>query len=318
MSTTPQTIALAGTGDLAKHICTALLASPSFTPIVLSRSSSTQPTPQTTWFSTHQIPIHKTDYSVPSLLDILNTTKATTLISLINDPTPTYTTTHTALLTACQRSTACKRLIPSEYIGDTETHPLKPPFYARSRAPFRHVLRLQTEIEWTLFNVGWLMDYFLPAAKTHMRPAAGVFPIDLGSWTALVRGSGEEVQSWTCGRDVGRAVVALCGAGAGQWESHTYVAAEWSTFNSAIKVLEKHYGRPMAVTYRSWESIQQTLAESEDPEALEVAQIEEMMVMGCLACPREKTLRQREKFFPEVGFLGLEELLAYADGVDFV
>jgi hypothetical protein len=74
----------------------------------------------------------------------------------------------------------------------------------------------------------------------------------------------------------------------------------------------------MPVTYRSWESIQKTLAESDDPEALEVAQIEEMMVLGCLACPREKTLRQREKYFSGVGFMGLEELLEYAEGVDFI
>ena len=74
----------------------------------------------------------------------------------------------------------------------------------------------------------------------------------------------------------------------------------------------------MPVTYRSWEAIQQTLAESDDAEVLEVAQIEEMMVMGCLACPREKTLRQRETYFSEVGFMGLEELLGYAEGVDFV
>lgn len=215
MSTTPQTIALAGVGDLGKYICTALLASPHFNPIVLSRSSSSstsQTPPKTTWFSTRNIPIHKTDYTIPSLLQILNTTKTTTLISLINDPTPNYVTTHTSLLRACQHSTHCKRLIPSEYIGDTELHPLKPTFYAHSRAPFRDILRQQTEIEWTLFNVGWLMDYFLPAAKTHMKPATGVFPIDLEGWKALVRGSGAEMQSWCCGRDVGRSVVALCGA----------------------------------------------------------------------------------------------------------
>ena len=101
-------------------------------------------------------------------------------------------------------------------------------------------------------------------------------------------------------------------------ESHTYVACEWSTFNAAIKVIEKHYNRPMSVTHKSWEEIQHSLANPRDFEALELAQVEEMMVMGCLACPKEKTLRQREKYFSNVRFIGLEELLSFSEGVDFV
>ena len=101
-------------------------------------------------------------------------------------------------------------------------------------------------------------------------------------------------------------------------ESHTYVAGEWSTFNTAIKVIEKHYNRPMSVSHKSWEEIQHSLANPQDFEALELAQVEEMMLMGYLACPKEKTLRQREKYFSNVRFMGLEELLRFAEGVDFV
>ncbi|KAL2049948.1 hypothetical protein ABVK25_009815 [Lepraria finkii] len=206
-TTRPQTIALAGVGDLGKYTCEELLASPRFSVIVLSRGKQKEK-----WFTERQIRVYTTDYTVPSLLSILETTSTTTLISFINDPTPGYVTTHTALLTACQQSHSCKRLIPSEWIGDSETYPLKPDYYATSREPFRNTLRAQKEIEWTLFNVGWLMDYFLPARKTWMKPVPGKFPVDLEGWSALVRGSGEEVQSWTYGRDGGGGVVALCGA----------------------------------------------------------------------------------------------------------
>ncbi len=40
-----------------------------------------------------------------------------------------------------------------------------------------------------------------------------------------------------------------------------------------------------------------------------LAQMEEVMVMGCLACPKEKTLKQRERYFKDLRFLGLEDLL---------
>jgi len=70
-------------------------------------------------------------------------------------------------------------------------------------------LKEQKEVEWTLFNSGWLADYFLPSRKTHMSPVPLEFPMDPNGWQARVRGTGDEVQSWTCARDVGRAVVEL-------------------------------------------------------------------------------------------------------------
>ena len=74
------------------------------------------------------------------------------------------------------------------------------------------MLRAQTDVEWTLFNVGWLADYFLPAGKSFMAPIKDKFPIDVDGWSACIRGTGDEVQSWTAARDVGKAVVELCKA----------------------------------------------------------------------------------------------------------
>lgn len=73
----------------------------------------------------------------------------------------------------------------------------------------------------------------------------------------------------------------------------------------------------MPRTYKSREQIQSALAAhaADDPisEELETAQVEEMMVEGCMACPREKTLRQRERYFGDIHFMGLKELLRYAE-----
>lgn len=48
-----------------------------------------------------------------------------------------------------------------------------------------------------------------------------------------------------------------------------------------------------------------------------LAQMEEVMVMGCLVCPKEKTLEQRERYFNGLRFLGLEDLLGYAKEGEF-
>ena len=81
-------------------------------------------------------------------------------------------------------------------------------------------------------------------------------------------------------------------------------------------------GRPMPKTFKSWDSIQGALSkhagETEVSEEGEMAQVEEMMVKGYLACPKEKTLRQREKYFKDMDFMGLRDLLACAESREHV
>ncbi len=50
------------------------------------------------------------------------------------------------------------------------------------------MLRAQKDVEWTLFDVGWLADYFLLAGKSFMVPIKDKFPIDMDGWSACVRG----------------------------------------------------------------------------------------------------------------------------------
>ena len=178
--------------------------------------------------TSRSIPVHKTDYTHDSLLDIFNTTQACTVISFINSASSEeYLGAHTALLSACQESTACKRLIPSEWIGDIDTWPLKPAFYAKTREPFRRMLRGQSreeekKVEWTCVAVGWLMDYFLEERREEVYiPKVGVeeFPVDVQGWRAITRETGDERQSWTWGRDVGRGVVELLRAEKDSWVS---------------------------------------------------------------------------------------------------
>lgn len=94
------------------------------------------------------------------------------------------------------------------------------------------MLKEQKEVEWTLFNIGWLADYFLPKEHTYMKPVPLEFPVDANGWRAHVRGTGDEGQSWTCARDVARAVVELCKAN------------EWVGGNASLRLSQDLHLKP--------------------------------------------------------------------------
>lgn len=125
-----------------------------------------------------------------------------------NDPS-FYNTVHEAMLAACRESRTCKRFVPSEYGGNLRTHPLLPRFYEPTHAAFRNVLAAQHHVRWTLVNIGWFMDYFVPTERSYMKPLHPVWPVDIDKWQAVVLGTGEEKIAWTSARDVCKALVRL-------------------------------------------------------------------------------------------------------------
>ncbi|KAL3459570.1 NAD(P)-binding protein [Aspergillus heterothallicus] len=302
-----QVIVLAGgSGDLGRYIHEELVKNPRYSVALLTRNASPNPSslPHTT--------IHPTDYTLPSILSILTQTRATALISTIRCPDNEYLPIHQALLDACLASAHCKRFIPSEWAGDIENFPDIPPFYGKTRAPFREILNgiPPDELQWTLFCHGWFMEYFLAPEKSYMRCIPGEFPVDLVKGVYTVRGTGEEMQSFTAGRDVGTAVAVLLGVA--EWEPITYVTGEWSSFNDAVARFEKFYGRTLTRTHRSLEDIQKSLEEFEkDPscDPLGICEIEQWQASGATSCPKEKTLRQYQKYFSGMNFVKLEEML---------
>ncbi|KAL4773355.1 hypothetical protein BDW60DRAFT_206167 [Aspergillus nidulans var. acristatus] len=317
-----QTIALAGgTGDLGRYLHEELVRDGRFAVALLTRENSdktpTSKLPNTT--------IYPTDYSESSIVSILNSTGATALISLIRCPNSVFVPLHKNLIHACLASTTCKRFIPSEWAGDIEGFPDIPISYSKTRAPLRRYLQdldeqsekkgSKPQLEWTLFNLGWFMDYFLPPSQSYMRYIEGEFPIDVASWAYTVRGTGEEPQSWTAARDVARALAELL-ASEKEWERVIYVCGEWATFNKTARVLEKFYNRTLTKKYRSAEDIASDIREYEsqpDVEDVGVIEVEQWTITGATACPKEKTLRQREKYFSAVHFMSLEEMLSLAE-----
>lgn len=227
-----QVIAIAGVGELGRYICEELASDSRFTVVVLTRQvdlpslhTSLYPTTNQLTKSRNQqtltpsIPnttLHRTDYTHPSILSILTTTNSTALISTLRCPDPDYTPLHTNMLKACQQSPKCKRFIPSEWGGNIDDFPDLPRAYGGTRGVFRGVLKDTSEgkkegdiIKYTLLQHGWCMEYLLAPGKSYRKVPEGEFAIDIEKWKYEVRGTGEEMQSFTMGRDVAVAVKRL-------------------------------------------------------------------------------------------------------------
>lgn len=206
--TEPLTIALAGVGDLGRYLVDEISSDQHFRVAILTRQATSDKQ-----YSNPKITVHSTDYSESSVLSILNATSAVALISTIQCSDANYTPLHLRLLNACARSSSCKRFVPSEWAGNIEDFPNLPRAYGKSRAPFRDILNRDSRgVEWTILNHGCFMDYFVGNERSYMKCVPGDSPINLKAWEYVVRGSGDEMQSWTCGRDVAKAVVALLSA----------------------------------------------------------------------------------------------------------
>ncbi|KAK1148118.1 hypothetical protein N8T08_010757 [Aspergillus melleus] len=352
VSTSTQSIVIAGASDVAKYLIEELIASnPSNPPHigVLTRSLSNRP-----WFTSNpHISLHVTDYSAPSIQPILNQAKATALFSFLHSNDPAfYNTAHEAMLMACRNSETCKRFVPSEYGGDIDRFPGLPRFYDSTHRVFRETIADEKDVEWTLVNGGWFMDYIVqgnkvdpttvsykPASRgpseaakpatlprdldtskvrSHMKPLPGVWPLDLDTFTATRLGTGEEPIGWTSARDVARALVKLLDAPRGSWEKHTYVVGQIGTWDEAIHIAEEFYGRKFEVKEKAKVSILETLRNEDSLGPVErgIAYMDEWNIMGASAVPMDRVQEQRKRFFSDVQFRGLRELLenAFAEG----
>ena len=252
-------IALCSVGSLGKYLCDELLAHSRYSFVVISRQVSlAPPSPRGTscrtptpidaakrnkdpFFADRNIDLRTSDYSVGSVLAILDDTNATALVSFNHSPGSTFVDVHRAFLEACRRSRSCKRFIPSEFAGNIDDFPQHPSYYTASRVPFREVLALETDVEWTIFNNGWLLDYFLTRDKTYMPAIPDEFPVDPNGWKACIRGSGNEPQSFSSGRDVARALVMLLDAP--EWVSRFPVPSKhWLAADGGTGAYHLHHG----------------------------------------------------------------------------
>ncbi|PYI23162.1 MFS general substrate transporter [Aspergillus violaceofuscus CBS 115571] len=274
--TEPQVIALAGgSGDLGHYLQAELLEDPRYSVVILTR----QINPSTP--ATERVTTQTTDYTLPSLLHILRTTRTTALISLLRCPDDQYLPLHTTLLEASQQTETCTRFIPSEWAGDIESFPTLPRAYGRTRLPFRQTLAQQA-------------DSRKSEAPSH--------PVKKVEYTLLNHGWCMEY-FLPAHKSYRRCMPGEFPIDLTRWKY---------TVRGTGEEAQSWTCRPFERNYRSGEEIGTTIQQYEDqPESLElaIAEAEEWTISGATACPQEKTLRQREKFFAGMHFTTVEELL---------
>lgn len=292
-------VAVAGAGDMAKYLIEELLAT-SHEVVVLSRSMKP-------WFDRNDIDFCETDYSIPSLTKILD--KCDGLVSAILDYSLNSATVHLALLEACKRSSRCKRYVPSEYAGNTDEYPDQPVFYAANHNPVRKALREQSDVMWTLFNLGWLTDYLVPAKSRYIKDIGDYHPVNFETGTIKIPGTGDEPIAFTAARDGAKGVVRLISSQ--NWEETTYVCGETSTWNKiAAKLAQQGYS--LRKSYRTHAMLQKQIETAETEEEVIAAQYDLWSISGAGELPQEKLERQAKSFFRGIRFRTVEEVMADA------
>eukprot|EP01119_Soliformovum_irregulare_P015644 TRINITY_DN4428_c0_g1_i1.p1 TRINITY_DN4428_c0_g1~~TRINITY_DN4428_c0_g1_i1.p1 ORF type:complete len:310 (-),score=68.01 TRINITY_DN4428_c0_g1_i1:11-940(-) len=297
-------IAIAGAGDVARYLAEECRKDGRYDLVILSREKRE-------WFADRQFEIRITDYSETSLTTLLQDVDV--LYSLIHDNTPFFNQVHTAMLEACKKSPRCKRFVPSEHGGDIEKFPDHPLFYVPTHGAIREILRNQSEIEYTLFNLGWFMDYFIPAQNSYMKRLPVVWPLDIDARKIKIPGSGDDPLSFTWARDVARAMLKLVEAP--KWEEYIYVVGDTLTWHQAIKLVEELKGIKFEVTYRSLDEIRQSIKDHQNdanPKDLWLAYMDLWNALGASAMP-EKAYHQRSKYFSGLHFSTVKELIESAE-----
>ncbi|CAF1234366.1 unnamed protein product [Rotaria sordida] len=310
-------IAVAGLGDVAKYVVEELNALNSSTRpvkiVLLSRENRP-------WFNQQPNTIFRiTDYSITSLTKHL--TDVDVLISLVHSNERFYSDAHEAMIAACKASSRCKRFIPSECGGDIERFPQHPEFYVPTHGAIRKLLEEQNEIEYTLFNQGWFMDYFISADRSYIKRILPVWPLDLEKETIRIPGTGEEPVTFTSARDTGKALARLATSDI-EWEKYTYIGGETTTWNKVVKLIEKIYpDKKLKITYKTLEELEQDRTKhlhDKDPTELWLAFMDLWNATGASAVPMEKVERQRKKYFADIHFSNIEEFIKTAEKVNHV
>ncbi|KAF2027264.1 f420-dependent NADP reductase [Setomelanomma holmii] len=292
-------IAIAGAGDLARYFAEEFL-NDGHDLVVLSRN-------QKPWFQRKDISFRITDYSVSSLTETIGDCDG--LVSAILDYSMASATVHLAMLEACKTSPKCKRFIPSEYAGNTDEYPDQPTFYFANHEPVRQALRQQTEIMWTLFNLGWLTDYMVPPNLRYIKDIGDFHPIRLDEKTMVIPGSGEEQIAFTSARDGAKAISKLFKHDS--WEEITYVCGQTTTWNAIGEILGKH-GIPLQISHQSVEELEKQISDAESEDKVVAAQYAIWSTSGAGSLPQKKMKRQAVKYFQGVHFRTVEEFLVDA------
>ncbi|KAF7510142.1 hypothetical protein GJ744_007041 [Endocarpon pusillum] len=255
-----------------------------------------------------------TDYSVASLVAILKDCDA--LVSTIADFSnpPAATKNHFNMLEACIQSRKCKTFIPSEWTSNVEDYPEQPIFLADANKALHQRLKEETSIRWTIICNSWFTDYVVPKSQRYLRDLGPLWPMDFSSKVFTIYGPGTQIIDLTSVRDVAKAVAVLIDSKE-PWEQYTHLSGDQLSWNDLFAIIKRRdpewtsQSKPLANT------IHQVTA-NESPESVILGHFEILSYAGALALPKEKVQRQRSKYFQDIHFRTVDEILETAAARD--
>lgn len=249
----------------------------------------------------------ETSYSVNSLIEALQDCEA--LVSTVADfANPQLALkVHLDMIEACKQSKTCKTFVPSEWTSDVETYPEQPMFATESNEILHNRLKKETGLRWTIICNSWFADYVLPQSQRHLRDVGPIWPMDYTSKVFTIFGPGTQVNDFASARDVAKAVAVLLDSKA-PWEPYTFVSGDRLSWNDLYAIIKqrdpewKSQNKPLADTIR------QVIA-NESPESTLLGQFELLSYSGASAFNKEKVERHRSKYFPNLHFRSVREIL---------
>ena len=105
-----------------------------------------------------------------------------------------------------------------------------------------HTLEACKDLEWTVFHIGYFMDYFgMPNLASYLTP----FPVllDMQGNTAAIPGDGDTPITMTHTTDVGNLVAASLDLN--KWDRISTVIGDKMTMNEAVRLAEDAKGKPL-------------------------------------------------------------------------
>lgn len=292
-------VAIAGSGPVARYLIEELQVA-GHDIVVLTRSVKAD----------QNYVQRQTDYSVPSLVSVLEDRDALVSTVSVYDNPDAQIKAHLDMLEACKQSKKCKTFIPSEWTLDAENYPEQPIYFADANRAIHERLKAQTELRWTIICNSWFIEYVLPQSQRYLRDVGGIWPMDYKNKTFTTYGPGTQLVEFTSVRDVARAVGALLTSDH-LWDHYIHLSGEQLTWNELFAKVKKwspeYIGRtkPMADSIR-------LITEKKSPEDVLTGHFELQSYSGALAQPQGQVMKQRAKYFPDLHFRNVEEVMAEA------